>query len=87
MVITVTITPGVSPMDRGTLEDMVADALGEGVEFLGGGTLMGDPPISDFSLAYAGPHSQAEARRLCEDVLRGVDFALPTDVTVEVEPD
>ena len=41
MMLTVTISPAVSPFDRGVIEDAVHEALGDEAEFLGGGTLLG----------------------------------------------
>lgn len=87
MNISVTITPGLDPLDRGDIEDAVLDALGEHAELLGGGTMLGEPTVSDFSIELSSddPRSAEDATRACRSVLDALSFTLPTTVTLEVD--
>jgi hypothetical protein len=77
-----TIRPGVSPADRGELEDRVVEALGDRAAVLGGGGFV-DGSESDFQIEVEGL-TEDEAIERCRDMFAAVSFALPTRVDVEV---
>lgn len=77
------IRPGVSPLDRGELEDLVVDALGHGAECLGGGTML-DGSESDFVIEISGLETEEILER-CRAVFADISFDLPTVVTVDIE--
>lgn len=77
----VVITPGLSPMDRGAVEDHLAELLGGSVEFLGGGTMMGDPIVSDFSFGL-GERDAEQVLATCREFFAGLGFTLPTKVEI-----
>ncbi len=80
MELSFTITPSISPMDRGVIED----ALGEGVEFLGGGTWMGPGPgQSDFSLEVPPGDAEAVAAR-CREAVACFSFSQPTRIALSI---
>lgn len=86
MNVTVTIKPGLSPMDRGWVEDQLAERLGgeEAVEFLGGGTMLGDPPVSDFELGVPEDRDPVQVAAVCREFLASIPFSITTTVTLEV---
>jgi membrane protein involved in colicin uptake len=80
------IRPGVSPMDRGALEDMLLDRLGGRVDVLGGGTAFTKEGLqeSDFQLeldARAAAKLVATTRELFDEV----GFSLRTTITVVLD--
>ena len=91
MDLSVTIIPGLMPMDRGTIEDMLCDALAEasGTEPVpvGGGTLTREdgPSESDFQLELEAGTDVELIQRVCQQVLGDIDFALPTVLRVECD--
>lgn len=88
MVVRVLIRPGVSPLDRGTLEEMVVDAIGGDIEILGGGTLMskdGTVEESDFDLEVVDRREEAEIVDVVRKVLEGVSFTQATAFEIIVD--
>ena len=85
MNVSVFIRPSLSPMDRGVIEDAVADALGEGVEFVGGGTFFGDGGgESDFTLEVPADRMETEVIETCRATLLGFVFTLPTELRLVI---
>ncbi|TNE84806.1 MAG: hypothetical protein EP330_27760 [Deltaproteobacteria bacterium] len=88
MELSCTIAPGLSPMDRGYVEDLLAERLqeelGAEVEMIGGGTLLGDPPLSDFQFELGGCEAEAVAR-VWQAVFSGIPFTLATTVTLSLD--
>ncbi len=86
MHVSVTITPGLSPLDRGSIEDAMLEALGDRAELLGGGTMLGEPSTSDFSLEVPAnlgpPDAVADA---CRRVLEAVAFSVPMALTLSID--
>lgn len=78
-----TIRPGVSPLDRGELEDAVVEALGNGAESIGGGGMM-DGSESDFQIEVDGLPIDTIVER-CMAVFAAITFAMPTVVELAVE--
>lgn len=88
---TVTIRPGVSPRDRGYVEDLLTDAiasqLGGAAGCPSGGTLLGADggmEESDFQLEWDGADPLGLAA-LCREVLGGIPFTMPTVVVVAID--
>ena len=84
MQINVTIRPAVQPLERGDIEDTLADSLGDSVEFLGGGTQLGDDSASDFSLRVDGLALE-EVVAVCRRVLNAVQFTQPTELSLTID--
>ncbi len=79
----ITITPGLSPLDRGTLEDLVIEALGEGADVPGGGTFLGpDGPRSDFDLELPEGHDQQRVITVVRRIMEGAGFRLQTRIGI-----
>ena len=89
MKLSCTITPGLGPMDRGYVEDLVAerlsDELGLDVDMIGGGTMLGDPMVSDFQFELGGSPDAAAVRKVWEAVFSGIPFTLATTVTLQLD--
>lgn len=85
--IEVLLSPAVSPLDRGTIEDELAEALGPATEFVGGGTLFGDPPESDFTLELPSNDARSvqDVFAVCRPLLAAVPFSERTRLTLTVE--
>lgn len=81
MTLEIVITPGLMPMDRGLLEDGLAERLGGDVEPLGGGTMMGDPIVSDFSLGL-GQRDADDVLATCRVFFAEIGFTMPTQVQI-----
>jgi hypothetical protein len=77
------IRPGVSPLDRGALEDQVVEALGEDADCVGGGGML-DGSESDFTIEIDGLDADEIVRR-CRDVFALIAFSLPTVVELQIE--
>lgn len=91
MEIRVTFSPGVSPIDRGWVEDQLVEALtrrlGEQAECLGGGTMMdpeGGAAESDFDLSCTSDDSGA-VEGVCRDVFGAIPFTLTTRFEVSLD--
>lgn len=87
MRVSVTITPGLDPMDRGYVEDLFAEALvklGASVDPIGGGTFMGDPPVSDFEVEVEGVES-GQVTDQWRQIFGGIPFTLATTVTLSFD--
>lgn len=89
MELTVAIAPGIGPMDRGYVEDLLVEhltgPLGQEPEVLGGGTLLGPDggaAESDFDLELPDDADLDIVRTVCAEVLGGIPFTLRTTVTV-----
>lgn len=86
MYVSVTIKPAVSPMDRGVVEDMVFEALTEATgnepSPLGGGTMLGEEPESDFDFEIEGEAAVIE--RVCREVLSEISFTKQTALCVKL---
>ena len=79
---TITITPGLNPMDRGTLEDMLCERV-PGIDCVGGGTLLTEPIVSDSQFET---HCSAdEVREAVKAVYGAIEFTLPTEITLEID--
>ncbi|MCO4744770.1 MAG: hypothetical protein KC912_08275 [Proteobacteria bacterium] len=89
MKLSCTITPGLSPMDRGYVEDMLGEALsdqlGMDVDPVGGGTMIGDPPVSDFEFDLSGPASADTVHDVWKTVFSGIPFTLATTITLSLD--
>lgn len=86
LTVSIEITPGMQPMDRGGVEDELCEALqaaGATAEVTGGGTMMGEVPVSDFDVDVSGMSAEAIAT-LCRQVLGGMDFTQPTTLSIRV---
>lgn len=81
MQLDVQIMPGLFPSDRGEVEDQLVERLGGEVDILGGGTLMGDPLVSDFSLELGEREAEA-VLALCRTFFAELGFALSTSVVL-----
>jgi hypothetical protein len=77
------IRPGVSPIDRGELEDLVVEALGAGAECLGGGGML-DGSASDFQIEVEGLHVEDVLER-CREVFAQIAFSEPTRVELDID--
>ncbi len=80
MEFSITITPGLNPMDRGTLEDLLCD--GSGIDCVGGGTLLTDPIVSDSQFETS--RSEEQVRQAVRRVYGAIEFTLPTEVVLEL---
>lgn len=80
-----TIRPGVDPMDRGDLEDLVVEALGNGADCLGGGGMM-DGSMCDFTIEVDGL-SVDEVVAKARAALGAVSFSMPTEITLDIDED
>ncbi len=89
MDITVYIDPGIQPLERGAIEDELCEAISEATggeaESVGGGTLLGDHPVSDFQLEVTGSPDPQVVEEVCRKVLSAIEFSLPTLFTVRVD--
>ena len=79
------IRPGVSPADRGEIEDAILDALGAGVELVGGGTFFGEVIESDFQLSVPEEREIDGVVSTCRRVLQGLVFSQPTELRLTVD--
>jgi hypothetical protein len=77
------IRPGVSPIDRGELEDLVVEALGSGAECLGGGGML-DGSAADFVIEVEGLHVEDVLER-CREAFAQISFSLPTTVELDLD--
>lgn len=91
MEIRVRFSPGVSPIDRGWIEDQLVEALtrrlDERAECLGGGTLMGadgGAAESDFDLTCSSDDPGA-VEGVCRDVFEAIPFTLTTRFEVSLD--
>lgn len=76
-------------MDRGHVEDLLCSALdsaagGEVADCIGGGTLMGDPPESDFQIELTEPLDPDITATVCRDTLGAISFTQQTTLSVSV---
>jgi hypothetical protein len=79
----ISLVPGLSPLDRGYVEDLVVDALGEGADVPGGGTFMGpDGPESDFDLELPEGHDPQQVIATLRRIMEGVGFSLVTRIGI-----
>lgn len=78
-----TIRPGLSPMDRGDLEELVIEALGDGAECLGGGGML-DGSMSDFTVEVEGLEPEEIIER-CRSAFAPIAFAMPTAVELQID--
>jgi len=84
MNVNVFIKPGLSPMDRGDIEDAIIDALGEGAAFVGGGTFFGEVVESDFQLELPDTAVVEEVVEVCSGVLKEFTFSQPTELNITI---
>ena len=84
MNVNVLIRPGLSPMDRGDIEDAIIDALGDGAEFVGGGTFFGEVVESDFQLQVPDTSPVQEVFDVCAGVLKEFAFSQPTELNITI---
>jgi len=87
MNVNVLIRPGLSPMDRGDIEDAIIDALGDGAEFVGGGTFFGEVVESDFQLEVSDASGVQEVYEVCAGVLKEFAFSQPTELNITIGED
>ena len=79
------IRPGLSPMDRGEVEDEIVGALGDDVDILGGGTLFGDEEtVSDFQVEIGEDRPVADVVSACRRAVLPIPFELPTVITLQI---
>lgn len=86
MIVHIVIRPGIAPLDRATIEDMVVEALGAGAESVGGGTLLDVNNAlveSDFDVEVP-QGERSDLRDAALQVLGRISFTQPTVYTVEV---
>lgn len=79
------ITPAVMPLDRGVFEDAIVAELGGMTDVMGGGTLLGDPPVSDFTIDTRSERSATDLAAIVWRVLGSVSLTLPTVFTVRID--
>ena len=84
MNIMVSITPGLSPIDRGSIEDAMLDALGSEADFAGGGTALGQIHRSGFTIVVPETRKVDDVAAICQRVLEEVEFHTPTEVILRV---
>ena len=83
MEFSITITPGLSPMDRGALEDMLCDQIP--VDCVGGGTLLTEPMVSDSQFLIERDLSADDIRAAVKAVYGAIEFTLPTEVVLDLD--
>jgi hypothetical protein len=78
-----TIRPAVSPLDRADLEERVLEALGDGADCLGGGSMV-DGSESDFAIELDDGFDADDVVARCRAVFAKVPFSLPTTVELRI---
>jgi hypothetical protein len=86
MELTVYIRPAISPLDRGDVEDLLVEALGEGVDVSGGGMMLdGSECDLEIALPDEDDRDPVQVLQVARDVLARIRFSLPTEVQIVID--